>query len=478
MPKGKWIDRKTAQHFTLVHRPQNDPLIHDSEAPAMVLNPTTLPNASKVKKLDDLASELGSDAEHIRANEGEAANHGIYFDDTEYDYMQHMRDLNTGDGSGEVVFVEAKQPAKDKSKGKQKQSLEDALRRLDIKDEERKKGQLLGEDILPSKNLQRLTYQDQQNIPDVIGGFQPDMDPRLREVLEALEDDAYVDDDDEIFQQLAEDGRELDQSELDDDIWGDEDEGWESDGTAKPTREYQDTDEAPALVAVDGSAEGGHPAEGPNDDWLEDFKKFKADEKAAAKTSKAPLAGRTGAPSVSDLQSSMMTTTTNGGRRKKRKGALTSTSSYSMSSSSLVRTEQLGLLDARFEKFAEQKYDPSFDEGDELDDFPLDDDDVASRAPSQWSTASSVTGNVRNDFDGILDDFLGNHSMRGKKHVRKGKKQSGTDELDEIRRNLGPARVGRKYGVAARAEGGGARNGGASSSNPLQGIAAFGAPAS
>jgi len=82
MPKGKWIDRKTAQHFTLVHRPQNDPLIHDADAPSMVLNPTTPLNASKVKKLDDLASELGSDAEHIRANEGEAANHGIFYDDT------------------------------------------------------------------------------------------------------------------------------------------------------------------------------------------------------------------------------------------------------------------------------------------------------------------------------------------------------------------------------------------------------------
>ncbi|KXJ93334.1 Low temperature viability protein [Microdochium bolleyi] len=474
MPKGKWIDRKTAQHFTLVHRPQNDPLIHDSDAPAMVLNPTSLPNASKVKKLDDLASELGSDAEHIRANEGEAANHGIYYDDTEYDYMQHMRDLDSG-GGGEVVFVEAKQPAKDKGKGKQKQSLEDALKELDIQEEERKQGKLLGEDILPSKNLQRLTYQDQQNVPDVIGGFQPDMDPRLREVLEALEDDAYVDDDDDIFQELAGDGKELD-----DDIWGDEeDDGWESDGTAKPTKEYRDDEEAPALIPVSGSEEASVEAkEGPNDDWLEDFKKFKADEKAAAKTgSKAPLANRAGAPSVSDVQSSLMTTTTNGGRRKKRKGALTSTSSYSMSSSALVRTEGLNLLDERFEKFTERKYDPSFDEGDDLDDFPLDDDDNVSRAASQWSTTSSVRGNMRNDFDGILDDFLGNHSMRGKRHVQKGKKLSGTAELDEIRRSLGPARVGKSYGVAARAEGGGVRPGAAGGSgNPLQGIAAFGAP--
>ena len=72
----------------------------------MVLNPTQKTQGSKGKHLDDLASEFGSDAQNIRANEGEAANHGVYFDDTEYDYMQHMRDLNSGSG-GEVVFVEA-----------------------------------------------------------------------------------------------------------------------------------------------------------------------------------------------------------------------------------------------------------------------------------------------------------------------------------------------------------------------------------
>ncbi|KAI1214762.1 Low temperature viability protein [Annulohypoxylon truncatum] len=408
MPKGKWIDKKTAQHFTLVHRPQNDPLIHDTEAPSMVLNPTALPNASKVRKLDDLASELGTDAERIRANEGEAANHGIYFDDSEYDYMQHMRDLDSGNGGGEVVFIEA-DGNKNKGKGKQKQSLEDALRRLDVEDEERKRDDLFGDDFLPSKNLQHLTYQAQQSVPDAIGGFQPDMDPRLREVLEALEDEAYVDDDEDIFVELAKDGQELDDVEFE------EEDGWESDDTAKPTKEFKDSSEAPDLVPVaDGEAS-------ENGDWLEDFKKFKKDQSK-------PAAKQFGAPS--ELQSSLMTTTTNGGRRKKRKGALTSQSGYSMTSSSLVRTEQLGILDARFEKIEEQYNEDEFEDGD---------DDTASM--SQISTASSVTGSVRNDFDNILDDFLGGYSMHGKKQMKKGKWKSGTAQLDEIRRELGPARI-------------------------------------
>ncbi|KAI1415355.1 Low temperature viability protein [Hypoxylon sp. FL1857] len=420
MPKGKWIDKKTAQHFTLVHRPQNDPLIHDTDAPSMVLNPTALPNASKAKKLDDLASELGSDAERIRANEGEAANYGVYFDDTEYDYMQHLRDLGSGN-SGEVVFIEADNgPSnKNKSKGKQKQSLEDALKRLDIEDEERKKGELFGDDFLPSKNLQHLTYQAQQEIPDAIGGFQPDMDPRLREVLEALEDEAYVDDDEDIFVELAKDGRELDDIEFEDEF---DDDGWESDDTAKPTKEYKDRPEAPDLVPVVNEQDGGAVK---NEDWLEDFKKFKKDQSKP---------NRPVAPSQSDLQSSLMTTTTNGGHRKKRKGALTSQSGYSMTSSSLVRTEQLGILDARFDKIEEQ-----YNE----DDFEDDGDGTASM--SQVSAVSSVTGPVRNDFDGILDDFLGGYSMHGKKQMKKGKWKSGTAQLDEIRRELGPARVHGKY---------------------------------
>ncbi|KAL7625189.1 Protein ltv1 [Parahypoxylon ruwenzoriense] len=418
MPKGKWIDKKTAQHFTLVHRPQNDPLIHDSDAPSMVLNPTARPNDSKIKKLDDLVSELGSDAEHIRSNEGEAANYGVYFDDSEYDYMQHLRDLDGGGSSGEVVFIEANNGPNNKNKGKGKQSLEDALRRLDVEDDERKRGALLGDDFLPSKNLQHLTYQAQQDIPDAIGGFQPDMDPRLREVLEALEDEDYVDDDEDIFVELAKDGRELDDIEFEGEF--DEDDGWESDDTAKPAKEYKDPSEAPKLVPVVDDQNGDAAK---NEDWLEDFKKFKKDQKTASK----PVA-----PSQSDLQSSLMTTTTNGGRRKKRKGALTSQSGYSMTSSSLVRTEQLGILDARFNKIEEQYNEDDFEDADDA-------------SMSQISTASSVTGPVRQDFDGILDDFLGGYSMHGKKQLKKGKWKSGAAQLDEIRRELGPARVNGKY---------------------------------
>ncbi|KAI3339884.1 Low temperature viability protein [Ustulina deusta] len=440
MPKGKWINKKTAQHFTLVHRPQNDPLIHDAEAPSMVLAPTNNPNASKGKQLNDLASELSyDDVAHMRANEGEAASYGVYFDDTEYDYMQHLRDLGSS-GAGDVVFVEAK-TEQNKEKGKHKQSLEDAIRQLDLEDEERKRRELLGDSFLPSTNLQRVTYQAQQDIPDAIAGFQPDMDPRLREVLEALEDEAYVDDDDDLFQALAQDGRELDEIEFNDD------DGWETDDTAKPRKEYNAKNEVPDLVPVagaagdDGSLTGEEADEVKNENWLEDFQKFKRNQKMGGRRA----AGI--APSQSDMQSSILTTTTNGGRRKKRKGALTSKSGYSMTSSSLVRTEQLSLLDARFEVLEQKQYNPDHD------DYEWDgdaDDDAKSTTPSMMSTASSVTGPLRSDFDSILDDFLGDYSMHGKKTVKKGKWGNGVEEFDEFRRELGPARVPAKYGVRQR----------------------------
>ena len=387
----------------------------------MVLNPTQSSGnqSKKTKDLGDLASELGSDALSIRDNEGEAANYGVYYDDTEYDYMQHLRDL--GQGSGEAVFVEAN-PVGNKGgngKGKGKQTLEDALRQLDLQNQS---ADLLDEDILPNKNLQKLTYQAQQEVPDAIAGFQPDMDPRLREVLEALEDDEFVDEDggDDIFQELAKDGNELSKYEFEEayDEFEDDDEGWESDRTVKAAAgekaKGDDNDEVPQLV----DTSGGQAEEGGAGDWMAEYNKFKTDQKAEKKP-------RAAAPAPS----SIWTTTTNGGRKKARKGAMTNPSAYSMTSSSLVRTEQLGILDARFEKIEEE--------------YNADMDDMES--VSAVSTMSTVQGPTRQDFDGMLDEFLGDYSMYGKKRVKKGKWKNGLEQFDEIRRELGPPIIPAKY---------------------------------
>lgn len=422
---------------------------------------------SKIKSRGDLESEYG---DRVRRNEGEAASYGIYYDDTEYDYMQHMRDL--GSGGGESYFVEAPAAKKGKGKGKEKMDLAEALRAASLDDRQseadisvsssvsRSASDIFGEDMAPSEFVRKTTYQDQQNIPDAIAGFQPDMDPRLREVLEALEDEAYVDDEDDIFEALAQDAVEvgeinpraweatgdcMDDQDTMDRFLGEEDEGWESDDTIKAgspgTRgslrpsernesgEPTDPDSLPAPGAAPAVREDG------DDAWMDEFNKFKKDVKAAKANPK---------PAPSDLQGSVLTgasALTAGGRKKKRKGALTNPSSYSMSSSALHRNDGLTLLDQRFDKIEEEYA---------AEDFPDDASMISGMSKmSSFSKMSGMTGmsnmsdapQLRSDFDSIMDDFLGSHTMAGKRRVKKGRPQTGLEQLDEVRRGLGPARI-------------------------------------
>jgi protein LTV1 len=428
-------DKKTATTFALVHRPQNDPKIHDDDASSMVFKEMAAPN-QKGRDISDTASIASSlDLSHIRDNEGEAAIHGVYFDDTEYDYMQHMRDLNS---TSEAYFVDASDP-----KPARKQKLEDALRDVSLDDAsssvlgKRPRGApLLDSEILPNRNLRIQTYQDQQDVPDVLAGFQPDMDPRLREALEALEDDAFVDeeDDGDLFTKLAGDGEELTLDEFEDETGDleDDDEGWESDQTTKPSKEYKGDS------ATGSKPEAGEEKDTVDPNWMSEFAKFK---KANGK-SKGPK----DAPSQSDLQSSALTSSSMGPKRKRRKGALTNTSSYSMTSSSLFRTEKLTLLDDRFDKIEEA--------------YAEDDDDAMNGDHSFSETASQVSGrfddaasfvstasstmtqdNSPANFDNIMDDFLSDYGMQGKRRVKKGVTQSGLEQLEEIRKGLGPARI-------------------------------------
>lgn len=401
----------------------------------MVFQELAPAQAHKVKNRSQLESELfgrsdGADASSgLRDNEGEAAEYGVYYDDTEYDYMQHMRNLDGG--NGESYFIEA--PAKRKggiSKGKFR--LEDALRETSLNDklsearnDPTKVSAFLDEDVLPSKNLRKGTYQDQQDIPDVLAGFQPDMDPRLREVLEALEDDAYVDDEDDVFTELAK-GRdevslaEFEGLEFDNSGEGDEEDGWESDDTAKPLHEFKSTIEPSAVRKDDVLMEDGF-VQGDSD-WMKEFSKFKKAEKSGKDKRQA---------SNPEIQSSIVTgTSINGGRRKKRKGAMTSSTGYSMTSSSLLRTEGLTLLDARFDKIEE---DYAAEE--------MDDDDGCASVLTGTSTTSSQVPSLRSDFDGIMDEFLGGYSMSGRKRVKKGAYQTGMEQLDEIRKDLGPPQL-------------------------------------
>ncbi|RPB05679.1 Low temperature viability protein [Choiromyces venosus 120613-1] len=388
MPTKKWIDKKTATNYQLRYRAQTDPLIHDDQASDLVFTQVAAPNStpsttasssssSKIKTASTFSQELSLSPSSLRENEGEAAMHGVYYDDTEYDYMQHMRDIN----DSQVYFVDAQDG---KNKKKEKMKLEEALK--------------LPQEVLPSGAEVKRTYQDMQDVPDALSGFQPDMDPRLREVLEALEDEAYVDDDEDVFGELAK-GGEVSLGEFEE-----EEDGWESDVTEK------------APPPNNSHPPHGGKEEEEEEDWQKAFKSFKKDQKKGKVTfdndSLADTMSFGGTMSVSNRSL----------RRKKKAG--TESSGYSMSSSALFRTEGLTLLDDRFDKIEEE--------------YAKDDEDEEEDMRSNSGVALPET---RHDLDSVLDEFLEGYSVGKKGRVRRGKYGSGIEQLDEIRRGLGGARI-------------------------------------
>ena len=363
-------------------------------------------------------------------------------------------DLDVSSNGGEGLFVEAKSFNKER-KGKGKHTLEDALREASLRDDQSDRGAPQTErfslqDAGLIENQRQPSYQDQQDVPDEIAGFQPDMDPRLREVLVALDDDAFVDDEEEVFAKIASQPGEVSKEEFEATDFLDEenDDDWESDTTEKPTIEDPSLDTVSTSSTDTDMSDAPSPGVDNGDgEWMKEFHKFKQDQKPAP----VHLKGRLPAASV---QSYSLARGPSGIQRKKRKGALTSSAGYSMTSSSLARTEGQSLLDARFDKMERLYAD------DEMD---MDADDTASTLSmlskdsrlsavshlskasniSKLSTASSQAPDVTaQGYDAMMDDFLGAYKMAGGgKRVSAGQYRTGMQQLDDVRKELGSARV-------------------------------------
>jgi protein LTV1 len=128
-----------------------------------------------------------------------------------------------------------------------------------------------------------------------------------------------------------------------------------------------------------------------------------------------------------------------------------------MTSSSLARTEGQQLLDARFEKveamYALGEDDEEFDDQD--GGMSLTSGLSRQSKMSTVSTKSFADGDVREDLDSMMDGFLADWNKSnpggggGKRRGAKGKRGKNGNEvvgikmLDEIRGQLGPARVAR-----------------------------------
>ncbi|KTW26804.1 uncharacterized protein T551_03266 [Pneumocystis jirovecii RU7] len=326
---------------------QRDPLIHDDQAPSRVLIPVCSSNEERISvetEIHEHKNNINCDIKEkkqnkdLRENIGEALMYGISYDDTDYDYMQHLREVNKSPGT---ILLQA--PTYQKSNVIQE----------------------LPKILFPSEVEEKRNYQDQQSIPDSISGFQPDMDPELREVLKALDDDHYLSsDEDGDLDALINSGkvddlntfRNIDKDDSDSDV------------TIKTSKEVPDENSI------------------YDDDFSSQIFKY-----------------------------------------KKNSRKLLSTTTYnSMSSSILPRSEALILLDDRFEKIEKEYND------DNINNEDLDEENSSQRI----------------DFDSIMDDFLDNYEIVGKKMMPKiSSKQFNTKhlksiaELNEVRQQLGKTTI-------------------------------------
>lgn len=226
--------------------------------------------------------------------------------------MQHLRPVGVHEDGVESVLIEG--PSQQKGKGKTKEP----ITLLDLPAE-----------ALPSTTEVPRNYESQQDIPSSIAGFQPDLDPHLRQVLEALEDDEFVDEDleDDFFGELVAEGERVPDERVDFEFRED---GVDSDGKRGGEEDHNEGEE--------DEDEGG---------WEARFARFKKAQKSAVD---APSEGSDldafseGGDTVGTLpQFSVI------GGKKRRKGA-SDASGYSMSSSSMFRNEGLTTLDERFDQ--------------------------------------------------------------------------------------------------------------------------------
>lgn len=437
---GRRFNKKNAQTFSIVHRAHDDALFYDNEASGHVLVPLKGGNQKKSSAVDEVitlskkkvfsTSELEKQLDKdeinkIRGNEGLAAQFGIYFDDSKYDYMQHLKPI--GDDH-EGVFISKDSNKQEKEKPKSK----------DI-------GDLFGDQV-PSERKRNVAFDEGQNIPTELKGFNPDMDPRLREVLEALEDEEYLerrkgeedrdiegyeDDDDDLFADLLGSGEVehedefyygSDADQYYDDDYDEEYDEWDLDNYKDEydAKYNSDNQEEEKQVPVErdvsllyNAGEAPEEAEGDaapvsfiSSNWELDFHKFKAENKKKENEwdsdNEFDDEEEDQFDVVGDLPSIAQTLKKGKSKNKlrKKKGAMSDTSEFSMSSSALFRTEGLTLLDDRYEQLA-KKFEDEDEEEEEYQEF-----DMALE---------------RQDLEGMLDDFLENYEMEkgGRKLVKK-----------------------------------------------------------
>ncbi|SNX84089.1 related to LTV1 - low-temperature viability protein [Melanopsichium pennsylvanicum] len=473
--KSIWRSDK-AQHFQLVHRSQRDPLINDPDAGAHVLLSYDPANQSRAK--GKTRAELEADAsltrdklgKPIRSNIGEAANYGVYFDDTEYDYMQHLRPINDDenvkrggenvDETLDTILVSAAGANKAKAKAKDSFALKQDAQADNSKAEHALN---LPASVLPSKNEIPFSFTSHLAVEPSLQGFQPDMDPHLRQALEALDDEAFVDDDldDDFFGEVVADG-EWDGVVRPDDEWRNDapegDEAIWADPALRAQRELaelgQENLSLEARIALfkqqqqlerNQKASGLHHGQDQEQDQDEDRDELASLREGSRAGSRAgtmytaggTAIGKKGKPGALARRAASTKAPSIGG----------GSTAWSMSSSAMFRNKGLTDLDDRFAQLGrkygiKQDFDPSLESLEDLEEEEDDEEFV----DSDGEEAGEVV--TREDFEGIMDDFLAKYETKhGKlREALGGIDSTSVEKLTILRQALGKARInGREW---------------------------------
>lgn len=410
---SKRFSKKNAQKYVVVHRPHDDPNYYDSNATDHVLVPVDSPgHKAKVPERKAGLERSEKRNEHL----GEAALYGITFDDSKYDYTQHLKPIGRDPENSFFIPAKTSEP---------KKSLDDLLVEPRYGDEQAVKGN----GSVFQRGVAKPEYLlHQQEVPEEISGFRPDLNPALREVLEALEDEAYVINDDVVVKRT--DSKKEDVSELDneeDDIFA---ELLES-GQAEDAEAFEDQlDEWDVDNLGDYEEEQYHEemAKFANVENLEDLKnldyqadvrRFQKERKQANDTDdEFEDEDQSLSPELQedDVLGDLPSFTKKAGQKRKerrKKGAMSDVSGFSMTSSAIARTETMTVLD--------DKYDQIISGYENYQEEQLEDEE--NYQPFDMSKE-------RSDFESMLDDFLDNYELDsgGRKLVKK------DEEIDRLKR--------------------------------------------
>ncbi|CCD24036.1 ribosome biogenesis protein LTV1 NDAI_0C03760 [Naumovozyma dairenensis CBS 421] len=439
---SKRFSKKNAQKYVVVHRPHDDPHFYDEDASAHVLVSVSNPNDGH-KQQQQLQQQQGQyipkltttktkeDLKLENKNVGEAALYGINFDDSKYDYTQHLKPIGTDPNA---VFVPAKSSTVDKNE--KKKDIEDLFVEPEYKDTKNAPVTSVFQ-----RGVAKPDYLlHQQEVTEDIAGFKPDMNPALREVLEALEDEAYVVNDDvevvkskknkkvvepeeeleedDVFAQLLGSGEVKDDEEFEDgfDEWDmDEIDNYEDEHYRKEMSQFDNIENLEDLQDIDYQAD------------VIRFQKEKS--KYNEYDSDEGLANESVAPSdfqdeeeeeendvLGDLPNITAKNAKKGGKKRKdrrKKGAMSDISGFSMSSSAIARTETMTVLDDQFDNVigSYENYEDEIEEDEE------------NYKPFDMKAE-------RSDFESMLDDFLDNYELEsgGRKLAKK------DEEIDRLKK--------------------------------------------